>query len=314
DDEGPRSEDGDDGDFLSDFPDDTPELELVHCRLASCTSLHLPRFGPYLQKLCLRQNHIKTLDPADWHPLVELEELDLYDNQLKVVDDALTACTKLVSLDLSFNLFRGVPDGLSGLVDLHSIYFVQNKIARIDNLSTFVSLKTLELGGNRIRQIENLDGLVNLEELWLGKNKISRLENLSALTKLRILSIQSNRITKLENLDALSSLEEFYISHNGVEVLEGLTHNTQLRTLDVSANRLKAIENIAHLAQLEELWASSNAIPDLAGLQRECAGLQQLQTVYFEHNPAQRADMVGYRRKMMLALPQIKQIDATFAR
>jgi len=150
DDEGPQSEDGD-GDFLADFPDDTPELELVHCRLASCESLHLPRFGPYLERLCLRQNHIKSLDSADWHPLVKLEELDLYDNQLKHIDGALSQCTKLESLDLSFNLFRSVPESISALVKLRSIYFVQNKIAHIDNLSAFASLRTLELGGNRIR-------------------------------------------------------------------------------------------------------------------------------------------------------------------
>jgi len=183
-----------------------------------------------------------------------------------------------------------------------------------------------------LQRIENLDALVSLEELWLGKNKIAKLEvrlpltvsinarlipspqNLDSLVNLRILSIQSNRITTLENLDALSNLEELYISHNGIDKLQGLSHNLKLRTLDVGGNRIAALENISHLSELEELWANSNNIPDLGGLQRECQHLAQLQTVYFEHNPAQRSDMVGYRRKIMLALPQIKQIDATFAR
>lgn len=39
-----------------------------------------------------------------------------------------------------------------------------------------VALTSLELGGNRLRSLENLGDLPNLEELWVGKNKISKIE------------------------------------------------------------------------------------------------------------------------------------------
>jgi len=32
--------------------------------------------------------------------------------------------------------------------------------------------------------------------------------------------------------------------------------------------------------------------------------------VYLEHNPVQRSEGAAYRRKIMLLLPQIQQIDA----
>jgi Leucine-rich repeat (LRR) protein len=101
-------------------------------------------------------------------------------------------------LDLSFNLLRAVPEELTRIPALRTLYFVQNKISHIDHLGHLgATLHSLELGGNRIRvncmpsqrpptpdsewthrlqRIENLEALVNLEELWLGKNKITVLE------------------------------------------------------------------------------------------------------------------------------------------
>ncbi len=66
--------------------------------------------------------------------------------------DTLTTAT-FSSLDLSYNLIKHVPEELeSHLTSLKTIYFVQNKISHIRNLSGFAAtLRSLELGGNRIR-------------------------------------------------------------------------------------------------------------------------------------------------------------------
>lgn len=106
-----------------------------------------------------------------------------------------------------------------------------------------------------------------------------------------------------------------------------------MKTLDVAGNQISKIENISHLKKLEEFWvssrarppagfvlipathlpqqANSNKIPDLRDLDSQLAVLPNLETVYLEHNPCQTEDMAGYRRKMILALPQVKQVDAT---
>lgn len=44
----------------------------------------------------------------------------------------------------------------------------------------------------------------------------------------------------------------------------------------------------------------------------ELKGARSLETVYLERNPLQRDPQ--YRRKIMLALPSVRQIDATFVR
>ncbi|KAF7796634.1 hypothetical protein EIP86_007816 [Pleurotus ostreatoroseus] len=310
-DEVEQDPDVDDAEILADLPDDAEEIELIHSKLFSISNLGLPRFT-HLKKLCLRQNYISTLDHTALDPLTELEELDLYDNRLKNVGDAINNLSNLTSLDLSFNNIKHVPHSLAHLKSLKTIYFVQNKILHITGFDGVGStLRSLELGGNRIREIEGLDALVNLEELWLGKNKIARLQNLGTLKKLKILSIQSNRITKLEGLEGLENLEELYLSHNGIEKIEGLENNVKLRTLDIGNNFIAELENISHLSQLEELWMSFNKIATLQSLDSQLKNISTLETVYLEGNPCQAKEGASYRRKIALALPQIKQLDAT---
>ncbi|WWC62657.1 uncharacterized protein I303_105254 [Kwoniella dejecticola CBS 10117] len=309
---------GDDGDFLRDYPEDTEDLQLQHLRLksSSLAPLNIPRFSTHLKRLCLRQNELTSpLPEGVFTGLSGLEELDLYDNRLgsRIEDDELKGCENLTSLDLSFNNIRHAPN-LPSLTKLNVLYLVQNKISHIEEGELDWckdTMTSIELGGNRIRTIENLDALVKLEELWLGKNKIRALENLSTFASLRILSLQSNRITKIENLEGLTSLEELYLSHNGLTKIEGLEKNTKLKTLDIGNNMIEEIEGVSHLSELEEFWASYNQIPNLQALDSQLAPLKNLETVYLEGNPCQKNDMAGYRRKIILALPQIKQIDAT---
>jgi len=232
-----------------------------------------------------------------------------------ITDRSLLTCATLSTLDLSFNLLKAVPDTLEKLTSLKTIYFVQNRITKISGLSGVGStLRSLELGGNRIRVIEELDALINLEELWLGKNKITKLENLGHLKHLRILALQSNRITKIEGLESLENLEELYLSHNGVQRLEGLEHNTKLSTLDIGNNLVPKIENVAHLTELTEFWMNNNKVETLADIETELGALPALETVYLEGNPVQRIEGVHYRRKIQMALPKLKQIDATATR
>ncbi|KAH9838427.1 L domain-like protein [Rhodofomes roseus] len=307
--------DVDDSEILEDLPDDTEEIELIHSRLNSISRLGLQRFGRHLRKLCLRQNYISQLDPEVIQTLVELEELDMYDNKIKSVDDSLSALKKLSVLDLSFNLLRDVPESIQYLASLEKVFFVQNKISHISGLDRIgQTLRSLELGGNRLRKIENLDSLFALEELWLGKNKIATLEGLAGLKNLRILSIQSNRITKLEGLEGLENLEEFYISHNGILRLEGLEKNTKLRTLDIGNNFVEALENVSHLSNLEELWMNDNKVDSLDALEPQLKHISTLETIYLEGNPVQKKEGTSYRRKVILALPQVKQLDATYVK
>ncbi|TBU49846.1 L domain-like protein [Dichomitus squalens] len=318
-DEGEGEEEAiEDWQILEDLPDETTDIELIHSRLNSnsVSKLGLQRFGPHLKRLCLRQNFISHLDPEIFGALTKLEDLDFYDNKIKHVGTALNNMTNLTTLDLSFNLIKHIPEEIEKhLTSLTTIFFVQNRISHITNLSGLAAnLRSIELGGNRLRKLEGLEALVNLEELWVGKNKITKLENLDTLKKLRILSIQSNRITKIEGLENLENLEEFYISHNGVQRLEGLEKNIKLRTLDVGNNFIERVENVSHLTSLEELWINDNKITTLLDLEPQLKHIETLETIYLERNPVQATEGAAYRRKIILLLPQIQQLDATYVK
>lgn len=136
-------------------------------------------------------------------------------------------------------------------------------------------------------------------------------QNISSLTNLKILSIPSNRIETLSGLESLSSLEELYLSDNLLTGISGLESNTNLRVLDISNNKVSRLENLSHLTKLEELWASNNQLSSFEEVERELKDKEELNTVYFEGNPLQKAAPALYRNKVRLALPQIKQIDAS---
>ncbi|CAD6901260.1 unnamed protein product [Tilletia controversa] len=321
--DGHDSSDEENEDLLATYASDEEEIDLTHLRLraSGLKSLRLERFARTLKHLTLRANLLRKL-PASSHfeLMTELTNLDLYDNELEKVPDVIKKLEKLETLDLSFNNIRHVSN-VSHLSRCHTLYFVQNKIGRIREEDfqgpIAESLTSLELGGNRLRAIEHIDCLTKLEELWLGKNKISKLENISGFSSLRILSIQSNRITKLENLAELTGLEELYIAHNGLtQIGDGLKSNTTLKVLDVSGNMIEEIDGVSHLSNLVEFWANDNKIASFNYLDKHFGPtlMPQLETLYLEGNPAQRADGPNYRRKVMLACPQIKQIDATFVK
>ena len=298
-----------DEDLLDDYPVDTEDIDLVHCRISSLPALHLERFTR-LQKLCLRQNAISSIDiPANVRST--LQELDFYDNLLSHIK-GLEDMPILTSLDLSFNKIKHIKN-VAHLTSLKELYFVQNRISKIENLEGLTSLTMIELAANRLREIENLEALTQLKELWLGKNKITEIKNLSPLTNLRLLDIKSNRLTALSGLADLPNLEELYVSHNAITAVDAssLASNKQLRVLDISNNKISHLENIAHLTELEELWAGSNQISDFREVERELKDKKNLRTVYFEMNPLQLMGPAVYRNKVRLALPQVKQIDAS---
>ena len=56
---------------------------------------------------------------------------------------------------------------------------------------------------------------------------------------------------------------------------------------------------------------SFNKIPTLNSVEPQLRQIATLETVYLEGNPCQAREGANYRRKVILALPQIKQLDAT---
>lgn len=80
---------------------------------------------------------------------------------------------------------------------------------------------------------------------------------------------------------------------------------------DFSNNQVSKLEHLSSLEQLEELWASNNQLSNFDEVERELREKKNLETVYFEGNPLQTRGPAVYRNKVRLAIPHIKQIDAS---
>jgi len=138
-------------------------------------------------------------------------------------------------------------------------------------------------------------------------------QNLSSLTNLTLLSIQSNRLTSasLAHLSALPNLTDLYISHNAIDSLEPLSSSHSLHIIDVSSNPITSLRGLETHKEIEEVWASNCQLGSFEEVEEVLADKTDLTTVYFEGNPLQLRQPVLYRNKVKLALPNIKQIDAS---
>lgn len=297
-----------DQDLTADIELDTDYIDLVHLKISSLEDLHLERFKN-LQSLCLRQNLITSI-VAVKEISDKLEELDLYDNRINHISSSIGHLVNLKTLDFSFNRIKNIKN-IENLINIEQLFFVQNKIKEIKNIENLTKLRMLELGANKIERIENLEPFINLQSLFLGSNRILKLEGLDTLVNLKVLSIQSNGISKIENLDKLKNLEELYLTSNRLSEIEGLENLENLQILDLSHNKISKLDNLGHLQKLEDLWISSNLIESFNEVDK-LSKLESLETVYLEHNPIQLKNATSYRRKVKLALPNLKKLDATY--
>ena len=81
--------------------------------------------------------------------------------------------------------------------------------------------------------------------------------------------------------------------------------------LDISRNEISSLTGVKKLENLEEFWASGCQLGSFDEVERELGDKKILNTVYFEGNPLQTRAPVLYRNKVRLAVPHVKEIDAS---
>jgi protein phosphatase 1 regulatory subunit 7 len=293
------------------------EVEWVGTSGAKVTLLGGLRAWPALRALRLRSNLIGSTAGLR-AALPALEELELYDNQLRELEDfAPHGAPRLALLDVAYNKLRSL-DGLAGapLPALRALLAAGNRLRGGfpgDALRGAAgSLVRLDLGANGLTDVRGLRALAALEELWLGKNRLAALDaaELAPLRRLRILDVQSNRLARAPALPPLPALEELYLAHNGIAVLDAdaLRACPALKTLDVTANPLRCLRAAGAARALTDLWAGYTAVPALADALDGLRALPALRTLYLEHTPVARD--WEYRLAVARALPQLTQLDA----
>jgi len=128
------------------------------------------------------------------------------------------------------------------------------------------------------------------------------------------LSIPGNRLTHLGNLDFHPELEELHIANQGISSFKGCENLKKLKIIDAGYNCVTVLSTyLDDKPDLEDLWLNNNKISSWTEVEK-LKNLPRLETVYLEHNPIHVNDANNYRRKVIVVLSQVKQIDAIACR
>ncbi|XP_072485470.1 leucine-rich repeat-containing protein 9 isoform X4 [Notamacropus eugenii] len=125
----------------------------------------------------------------------------------------------------------------------------------ITNLEKLVNLRWASFSNNNLTKIEGLESCVNLEELTLDGNCISKLEGISKLTKLTRFSINNNLLTGLEKHIFENMLHLHYLSleNNKITSLAGLQKAYTIIELYINNNYIATNQEIYNLKGLHNL-------------------------------------------------------------
>lgn len=138
-----------------------------------------------LRLLELGSNDIRRVENIDH--LCDLEELWLGKNKITTLSEVpLFRNIRIISLQS--NRITDWSDSLPGNVgSVQELYLSDNRLPspREDYLSPFWNLKILDLGGNRIQDLEAISRVESLEELWINDNEISDMKQLELLRRLK---------------------------------------------------------------------------------------------------------------------------------
>ena len=135
----------------------------------------------------------------------------LANNKLHSLDgDLRSQLETLVSIDLHFNDFTQIPDGVFNLVFLKNLNFGTNSLQSVSPaIGQLIYLQTLDLGFNSLKTLpESFSGLFFLGDLRLDHNLFETLPELPTLERLQTVNLSYNFLTELPRLSStLTSLD-----------------------------------------------------------------------------------------------------------
>ena len=195
----------------------------------------------------------------------------------------LTGLEHAINLtDLSLGTVGIVSDltPISTLITLRNLNLGGNQISDIRPLAGLINLRGLILWSNKIQDIAPLANLTNLTDLNLARNDIENLQPLEELIHLRILDLSHNRVENIAPLANLIALTKLILSHNQVSDLNPLTGLAGLTYLNLKNNRISALHPLTGLIEVTFLHLRNNRIGDFSPL----ANLINLKELWIDNN------------------------------
>lgn len=163
--------------------------------------------------------------------------------------------------------------------DFTHLYCDNYNISSISGLENFIGLKTLSLGGNKIKNID-VSKNINLVDLYVARNELVQVD-VSANVELVDVDLSFNNIVVLDvtNNKSLASLIVFRNELNALRL-----DNPNLRLLNVNHNQLKSLD-LNRCPKLNNLEAESNGLMNLKMSSKE------VDSLYLARNRLEELDL-----------------------
>lgn len=247
---------------------------------------------------------------------------------LAVPQSALRHVTKLRRLSLSFNRIAVVSGQLFGsTTELQHLSLSYNVIRELpeDAFLPIKSLRRLELRGNQLTAVQanTFRSLSqSLQELDLGRNRISELEALD-LAQVQSLKLDHNNLTALKRgqFSKMTQLIALNVSHNGIDLVSsGIFRGLyRLRHIDLRSNHLAtlAVGVFDGLANLRAIYLQDNLIQLVDS--RTFSQLPQLRLLQLGRNQindirSNAFDNLPQLRKIVLANNRLASVPKSLSR
>lgn len=225
--------------------DDIAELDLSDKRLGS---LHM------LDEFC---GKVIRLD-ASQNSLGHLEGVPSSVRQLKVTENELTELTSwdhlmnLQYVDISGNEVRTLTS-LRNLVHLRSLRADNNQLTTLDGIGKHDGLLSLRARDNYIQELDFADAPMDrLSELDLVGNSLTSIYNLDLLPSLTHLKLSQNKLQSFELPVVMESLRHLDVSDNDISYIDVSTM-PNLHTLHADRNCITRIEGMEKAKRLDSL-------------------------------------------------------------
>ena len=180
-----------------------------------------------------------------------MSELFLHARGLRAIGTPLDPSLRV--LDLSDNPLGALPDAIGALARLEFLYAARCELERLpDAIGGCASLRYLQVGGNRLRALPaSIEGLASLQELRVEGNPLGALPDLRALRSLRELHARGCGLDALPDLRGLVALRWLDLRENRFTALPAwLDELPLLQKIDARWNPLATIDR-AWIARLE---------------------------------------------------------------
>lgn len=237
-------------------------------KIINQTIKNLPEFiknAKNMKTLIIEDSNIESLDLDILENLYQLKKIILINIKINKFN-----CTNKIKIEnLIINQCHQIDINLiSNIKSLRELYYINNSITEICDLSDLENLTILDLHNNCIESIDKIGKLKKLISLNIGGNLISNIDKIQYCENLKYIYCNKNKIESIECLKNLNKITYLIANLNQIKNIDFITELHNLEVLHIDENLIRKIPNLLKLKNLkyDELHIDWKLIEDVVDM------------------------------------------------